>query len=601
MVGEIHRCVQCGVDYDADSNVQGACSYHPVSDYIYGSWDCVLSCCGTKLSSYDPFPASGCAKALHAHEHHDTFPYLNRIGHFRAMLRDRDEWLRLEQDDYTVAADGSDIACRVSGHVGRLRDGETLAVWATQGGITVALQTLSTSELLAATPPPTWTVSETTTRLNDAWNKTVIRLGQTWRVEAAWMAWDTATATRTLQVRVKAPTSSTPNVSQVAFGVETLAVENVTIVADDATNLDDVAPRAPSTRACPPRLAFEAIPEAFFEQTRPALPVCASSGTLPLRLKLSKPLVANDARYHSKADLFEAEFLVVSLQEHDVIATTSALSAERKHILEMVHDRTISVDEAERLLLATAKTAPLAATSDGSLTLVDAACQLSVDDGVSWTTATNVTWDNHDALLLKVLRGDVLRCKASALFPAPTKSGQWRNQSFLTRRMTTPARLRWTVESAFGETCTLETSYLNPPLAPLPTKHVSNDFFFAHIDTIDEGFERRFVRIQRPTKDDEISSPRVLWKMVSATGHTTTHSVTTRTLRKWRLELAAGQTELPLVSVSEDGCVEWTGLFDADARLVALRVKLLVDDAVAEHTWDVPWTQVAATLSKAAA
>ncbi|KDO28332.1 hypothetical protein SPRG_06571 [Saprolegnia parasitica CBS 223.65] len=551
------------------------------------------------VSSYDPFPARGCAKATHAAVHHDTFPYLNRIGQFRAMLRDHDEWMRVEQDDYTVAADGSDIACRVSGHVGRLRDGETVAVWAKQGGITVALHALSLSELTAATPPPAWAVSEATTRVNDVWNKTVVRLGQTWCVEAAWIAWDMAA--RTLQVRVKAPTSSAPNVSLVSFCVENVAVHSVATVADDASNLDDVAPRAPSSRACLPRLAFEAIPEAFFHENRSALPVFASYGALPLRLKLSKPIVVNESRYHTAADLFEAEFLVVSLLEHDAIATTSTLSAERKHILEMVHDRTINVDEAERLLIATAKTAPLAAAPDGSITLVDAACHLSVDDGATWTSASHVTWDNSDALLLKVLRGDVLRCKASALFPAPTKQGQWRNQSFLTRRMSTPARLRWTVESAFGDTCTLETSFRNPPLAPLPTKRMADDYFFAHIDAIDHGFERRCVRIQRPTKDDEMSSPRALWKVVSATMHTTTHSVTTRTLRTWRRQLAPGQTELPLTSVSEPGSVEWTGLFDADARLVALRVKLLFDDAVAEHTWDVPWTQVAATLVEAAA
>ncbi|OQR84981.1 hypothetical protein ACHHYP_12448 [Achlya hypogyna] len=584
-MGEIRGCVQCGLDFSVDENVPGSCRYHPVLDYTYGAWDCVLTCCGLKLSSYDPFPSGGCAKAAHADTHHEDFPYLNRLGHFRAVLRDSDVWATVEQDDISSA-------CKVGARVGRLRDGETLAFWTQQDGITVALVQVPASELLAALVPPSLEVTQATTLLNDSWNKAVGRLQRTWHIHAEWVAWDVTSPTRTLRLSAKSPTGSAPNALEVSFHVEPLELEQATVVADDATSLSDVQPRVHRSYAFQPRCTAPNIPSALFDANRPALPVFGSSGSLPLRLKSTKPVVANDARNFNKADMFEAEFLVMNLMEDGNSVASISLSEERKMILQMVHDRQISVDEAERLLLATAKTLVAPAT-DATITLVDVACALSLDDGVTWTAAQGVTWDGQEALLLRLSRGDVLRCKAEALFAAPTKTGQWRSRSFLTRMHATPARLRWTVESAAGDTCTVETAFMNPPLEPLPALNPVEDWFFASLDVLAD-FSRLYVRIQRPTPDEAAATPRVLWKVVCALTYTTTYTVTPTTVRTWCLEHQAVQSQptMALANLSDAGKVEWTGHFDNESRLVGLCVKLLDGEVFAEDTWVVPWHEI---------
>ncbi|RHY70585.1 hypothetical protein DYB30_008075 [Aphanomyces astaci] len=139
----IQQCVQCGHDYAEKDNVSGSCDYHPAISYTYHSWSCELSCCGMSLSSYTPFPSSGCTKGSHAKAHHDRFPYINRLGHYRTILQGSDTWLRVQQHDVTVAkSDGADIGATLAGHVGILRDNESVAVWATQDGVIIDLNVL---------------------------------------------------------------------------------------------------------------------------------------------------------------------------------------------------------------------------------------------------------------------------------------------------------------------------------------------------------------------------------------------------------------------------------------------------------------------------
>ncbi|CAK4120274.1 unnamed protein product [Aphanomyces euteiches] len=563
----IHVCVQCGRDFAEKDNVQGACDYHPAITYKYHSWSCELSCCGKSLSSFEAFPADGCARSAHSRTHHERFPYINRLGQFRTILSGSDKWMTVEQQDVTIAKDGSDIGCPVAGHVGVLRDGTTVVVWAAQDGTTIDLKVINTVE---GDEETLLQVDESTTLIDDSWGKLVKSNGAHWFVRIDRVKGSTPG----LRVEVKSASGAEPNSK--LLQVDGDGNQSILVLQDDEKSIGDIQP-PPGFHYEPslPQSSFQPIPCHVFDPVT-ELPEFQSTGDLPLRVKCTKPVVANDDFRPFKSDLFTVRLMLVD--------TTSpiahASSEERKLILIMVRDHKISVDDAERLLLATANHATATATSSGTtsqaITIVDVRAKLSLDNGATWIPADNVTLNGADDILYQVSGID--KVSLNCRFPAPDKQGQWSRQSYLTRLASEPALLQVSFESALGPTAQLQVAYANPPLSRLPERNASSDLFFLHVDNVRE-FSRSYVKVTRPSTENE--TPRVLFAIhVSHDGSTTTYEITPRHIRTWLAQQRRlGPAEMPLDNLSQANRVEWTAVFsnsvDKDnAGLVALRVKL---------------------------
>ncbi|KAF0689493.1 Aste57867_19050 [Aphanomyces stellatus] len=580
----IYQCVQCGNDYCERDNVPGACDYHPAISYKYHSWSCELPCCGKSLSSFEAFPSNGCTKGLHARSHHDRFPYINRLGHFRTMLQGSEIWLRVVQNDVMLARDGEVIGGTVAGNVGVLRDEETVVVWATQDGVIVDLCVIS---LQGDNGQRLLDVNQTSTLINDGWNKAVKAGGRKWFVHVDRIS-PSAGATG-LRLSVQSSTGTAPNIQE--LHVDAQGTRSTHEVYDDEKVLTDVKPSSASILAYvppQPRQAFRRIPPQLFDPVG-ELPIFDSTGELPLRVKTTKPTHVNSDTRPFKHDLFAIHLMFV-----DITSPISYASSEdRKAILNMVRDHKISVDEAERLLLATSSHA--VATSSGSasssgIVLVDVHASLCVGD--SWIKADQVTLNGATDILHTV--NGVDKVQLLCRFPAPDKSGQWSNRSFLTRYTVEPSILRLTFESATGQTRILNVAVQNPPLDRLPERDVGVDLFFLSLDHI-QDFSRSYIKIKRPSDDADTYYSRPVFVIHVYNGSTTTHTISARTVRVWcAKKRLAGGSELPLEDISDAGRVEFTGVFD-DATMLALRVKLYGEQGSnesVEDTWVVSWSDL---------
>ncbi|RHY13559.1 hypothetical protein DYB36_006663 [Aphanomyces astaci] len=264
----IQQCVQCGHDYAEKDNVSGSCDYHPAISYTYHSWSCELSCCGMSLSSYTPFPSSGCTKGSHAKAHHDRFPYINRLGHYRTILQGSDTWLRVQQHDVTVAkSDGADIGATLAGHVGILRDNESVAVWATQDGVIIDLNVLP---LPPSDPNNDTTVvliaTNVSTLINDTWNKDIAADGLGWSVQVTRASLPANGSC--FRISVHTPTAPTPNVKELhVHGDSADASRSIITVFDNDTDLHDLYPSTDSSLSPspPPSIqSFRRIPPQLF-------------------------------------------------------------------------------------------------------------------------------------------------------------------------------------------------------------------------------------------------------------------------------------------------------------------------------------------------
>ncbi|RHZ00005.1 hypothetical protein DYB37_004482 [Aphanomyces astaci] len=300
------------------------------------------------------------------------------------------------------------------------------------------------------------------------------------------------------------------------------------------------------------------------------------------------------------------------------------LTDERHIILTMVRDQQISVDQAERLLIATAShatsaAAALAAYSSPSsgvsavaLTLVEVKATLSLDHGHTWVAADQVELNGHsnDVLTYLIPKGGVDKVQVTARFPAPNKHGQWSHRAFVTKLLLHPAIVRYTFENALGQVTSLDVAFQNPPLAPLPSRDPLTDWFFIDMDHLDD-FTRSYAKVttRPPPLNDSTDTDTTLFVLHSChkNGPTSSYSVTARTVRLWRSQLnhrlqhpiQSTPTELeyvPLLAISEPNKVEWTAGFDSTrSTLVLLRVKLMYENDVAEDSWVLDWPAVTAS------
>ncbi|ETW03842.1 hypothetical protein H310_05198 [Aphanomyces invadans] len=640
----IHQCVQCGADFAEKDNVSGSCNYHPAISYVYHSWSCELPCCGQSQTSYTPFPSSGCTKGSHAKAHHDRYPYINRLGHYRTLLQGADTWILVQQEDVTVAkADGADIGSTLAGHIGILRDEETVVAWATQGNVTIDLKVI----LLQRCQDDDLVVLEATNRttlLNDAWNKAVTADGLSWSIKVTTAPTRASNGT-IFRLSVQTPTSPTPNIKVLHVFGDTVDAPRLTETVFDTTrNFADLYDVAASSWPLPPAIrSYRPIPPELFDTVK-VLPTFQSSGDLPLRVKLMKPVEANGDSRPFRHDMFVAHFLFVdtsalpppssgqvTTMPSSTTTSTSALSLladERNLILTMVRDHTISVDDAERLLTATATHASSAAAAAAlassapsnsivAYTLVEVGAQLSLDRGQTWirADAVQLNGQSNDVVTYQIPQGGVDKVQVAARFPAPTKQGQWGNRAYLTRLLVHPAILRYTFENAIGQVTSVDVAFQNAPLSPLPSRDPATDWFFLSLDHVDD-LSRSYAKVTRcPPTDPSTNDPLTLFVVEHCYngGTTSSYAITGRSVRLWRSQLGRvrrlhGQTQsdaveklpsqLPLRDMSEMGRVEWTAVFDSTgSTLVALRAKLVHKTDVAEDAWVLDWPALSKALA----
>ncbi|KAJ3314482.1 hypothetical protein HDU76_002406 [Blyttiomyces sp. JEL0837] len=636
----IYQCVQCGDDFTESANPEGACKYHPAMLYqsksVWGPLQ--LPCCGYDVGNdFEPFPKEGCHRTRHSASHHNKFPYINRLGHIRTSLHDSEAWLNVYQADHHPSADGATI----SGHFGLLRSGKP-AFWVYQGNVAVHMQPFDEVEIEAPTLlpdglSPVGEVTAATTTLQDPINAAILRSAGSWGVQCVWIVKEGNVVG--VRISAKSSTGVQENVSELHLKIDPLQAGDTKVIFDDNTTPVDIQHIAgrqfPSSS---PTKNYREIPVDDLSKPTPVLPILESVGELPVRIKAMSGPKANPEGSHYTNDIFTMDLMLMPTAETGSKSAATP-SAERMLILEMLRDRRINVDEAERLMKLTTGIAPGTAMSsvstndsDNSITIIQTRVEICTqysgnyhqytkDPSFEWVPASFVkaafcgagqSGAQYEALeLIKMGPKDIFKVKVEARFEVTGKGRSWTNRAFISRVMTHPLALRVTFEDAVGLTQSLVMLHSNPPLKDLPLKD-SNDYFFLCVDDVDD-LSRMFVRISRPdgSQTNYSSVPtRDLFTFKATRGSSYSYDINVSTVRKWvftarqkaAAETAAGTKppvyfEMKIDTIDING-VTVVGIFDLATTgtytvgsLVAMRIKIqLADDGKdwAQDTWVLP-------------
>ncbi|KAJ3089680.1 hypothetical protein HK102_005758 [Quaeritorhiza haematococci] len=603
---EIRVCVQCNQGFRESENAPGSCAFHPV---LTAEWDASaysrkIRCCNIHIGQqFDSFPANGCSRGLHKAFHHREYPYLNYLGAIRTAIEDAEVWLEVTQEDLEHWEGNR------TGKFGRLRTGQ-LCFWAMQNTEPVYMQIIDDFDIETptslTTDSPFAEINNMTTPMSDP------RSNARWFVRGEWIIVDKMVSG--VRILTETPTNEKPNIGEITLSIDPVTPGNVSYPYFDAVRSQDLMPQKIYTVSAPAS-NFIPLGNELFAENPPPLPSFGQAGDLKLRIKQMKPCQANPDGSTYKSDIFVNHLMLVHSGKP---ASTQSTSVERITVLTMLKDKTITVEEADRLLGAMTG----ALRGEDSFTLIEVRVEYSDDEGTTWKPCDYVEAQVISALgdgspapfnLLEMKPREIVKMTLKSSVLTPGKNKGWYGRSFLARLR--PIHFRIILEESMGATACLHFVYRNPPMEKLPSINPSTDFFFLGVDD-DIQFERIYVKIIRPEtkpspQDLSQQTERTLFQIQVYNSVTYTTSVTPLQIRKWiyqasqkafggitKREQKSGvtmSTQLVELDLQLDGNCKGTGLFDvtSDGKGIMYgircRVEVPRDESIfAEDTWVIP-------------